>query len=245
MRNFGIIGKPVAHSLSGYWFSSFFAENSIDAQFQMFEPSAIEMQNFGEWIHSKQLNGLLVTIPFKKEVLPFLTETDIHAHEIGAVNVIDISTSNRLTKGYNIDWLAFESEILKHRPNGYKKAVLLGNGGAAAAVAYALQRNGVSLVKVSRNATENCVSYEELPAEELQNADLIINATSLGMKPMENDCPPIDYQLLNPNAFAYDLIYNPAETLFLKKCSAAGCQTENGKGMVEFVYRRAVDLWNI
>lgn len=247
MKKFGIIGRPVSHSASGNWFSMYFEKHSIDAQFQLFEPGDDEMLHFDSWVSDQQLSGFLVTIPFKKDVIPFLSKTDLHSAAIGAVNVVSVNQSENapLLQGFNTDYLAFASEIFRLRPAGFRKALLLGNGGAAAAVAYALKLHNIEFVKVSRKASSNCIAYADLQEKELNEADLIINATSLGMHPQQNECPPIDYSKINGKALAYELIYNPSETLFLKKCAAMGCQTENGKGMVEFVYRRALDLWMI
>jgi shikimate dehydrogenase len=247
MRKFGIIGRPVSHSASGYWFSMFFEQHAIDAQFQLFEPSHDEMLHFDTWVSSHKLNGFLITIPFKKDVIPFLDEIDSKAAAIGAVNVVLVNQTANGSKlsGFNTDYLASANEIFRLRPSGFRKAILLGNGGAAAAVAYALNLHHIEFQKVSRNASSDCIAYADLHEIELAEADLIINATSLGMHPQQNECPPINYSKLNRNALAYDLIYNPSKTLFLQKCAAAGCQTENGKGMVELIYRHAVDLWKI
>jgi len=243
MKHYAIIGKPVMHSLAGEWFSDYFRKTAIDADFRMIEPESDDMKSFRKWILKNQLDGLLVTIPFKKEVMQYLNVTDKHASAIGAANIIAVR--NEQLYGFNEDHAAFEAELKQLRPGGFHNAVVLGIGGAAAAIVYALERMNIHVLKVSRREEASDKVYNELIEQDLQNADLIINATPLGMAPLLIKCPPIDYQWLNPNALAFDLIYNPAETLFLKKCVEAGCQTANGKGMVIKNYQSALELWGL
>ena len=243
MKHYAIIGKPVSHSLSGQWFADCFRKLAIDADFRMIEPSVDDMNDFRNWVLSNQFDGLLVTIPFKMDVMKFLDETDELARTIGAVNVIHISDKKLI--GYNTDHLAFEAEMKRLRPAGFKKAILMGIGGASAAVSAALERMNVSVIKVSRQKKANNILYTDLSEKIVRDADLIINATPLGMGNLVNEYPPINYEWIQKNALAYDLIYNPEETLFLKKCAEAGCQTANGQGMVEFVYERALEIWGV
>jgi len=243
MKHFAIIGKPVSHSVSGEWFNSFFAKAGIDADFVMIEPDLAQRRDFRAWIGRSEFSGLLVTIPYKMEVMAFLNEADEHARAIGAANIISITGG--VLKGFNTDHSGFESELIRLRPHGVKKALVLGIGGAASAVLYALKRNGIESVMVSRNKEKGDFSYDDLPDQILTEADLIVNCSPLGMGDFADSFPPINYSVLNKNALAFDLIYNPAETVFLKKCAEAGCQTENGRGMVEFVYKRALELWGM
>ncbi|HPS83464.1 MAG TPA: shikimate dehydrogenase [Bacteroidales bacterium] len=243
MKHYAIIGKPVSHSLSGQWFADCFRKLAIDADFRMIEPSVDDMNDFRNWVLSNQFDGLLVTIPFKMDVMKFLDETDELARTIGAVNVIHISDKKLI--GYNTDYLAFEAEMKRLRSDGFKKAILMGIGGASAAVSAALERMNVSVIKVSRQKKANNILYTDLSEKIVRDADLIINATPLGMGNLVNEYPPINYEWIQKNALAYDLIYNPAETLFLKKCAEVGCQTANGQGMVEFVYERALEIWGV
>lgn len=243
MKHFAIIGKPVSHSLSGQWFTDCFRNLAINADFRMIEPTAEDMNNFRNWVSGNQFDGLLVTIPFKMEVMKFLDETDVQARTIGAVNVIHVSDKKFI--GYNTDHLAFEAEMKRLRPAGFNKAILMGIGGASAAVSAALARMDVSVIKVSRQKKADNILYTDLTEKIVHDADLIINATPLGMGNLVNEYPPINYEWIQKNALAYDLIYNPEETLFLKKCAEVGCQTANGQGMVEFVYERALEIWGI
>lgn len=243
MKHYAIIGKPVSHSLSGRWFTDCFQKLAIDADFRMIEPSVDEMNDFRNWVSGNQFDGLLVTIPFKMEVMKFLDETEKLARTIGAVNIIHVSDKKLI--GYNTDHLAFEAEMKRLRPAGFKKAILMGIGGAAAAVSMALERMNIPVIKVSRQKKTSNILYTDLTEKIVRDADLIINATPLGMGNLKNEFPPVNYDWIQKNALAYDLIYNPAETLFLKKCAEVGCQTANGQGMVENVYKNALSLWNL
>jgi shikimate dehydrogenase len=243
MKHFAIIGKPISHSLAGEWFNNHFLQNKIDADFKMIEPSANDLQNFKEWIFNNNFNGLLVTSPYKKEVIPLLDEVDRQALSIGAVNIINVEKTK--TIGFNTDYIAFENSLLNIRPEGLKNAVLIGNGGAASAVLAALNRMNIATTIVSRNKGPNNILFSELTKELLGNTDLIINATPLGMLPCENECPPVNYSFINKNAVAYDLIYNPPTTLFLKKCKETGCEIYNGKEMVEIVYKESLKIWEV
>ncbi|HCB63259.1 MAG: hypothetical protein A2W93_11190 [Bacteroidetes bacterium GWF2_43_63] len=243
MKHYAIIGRPISHSIAGQWFSKRFRELSIDADFRMIIPAETEMKDFRTWVLDNKFDGLLVTIPLKMDVMRFLDEIDEQAKEIHAVNMISV-TDGKL-KGYNTDHVAFESQIKRVRPDGFKKAIIMGIGGAAAAVIYALKRNGIEFIKVSRRKEFGDILYNELTESDFKDADLIINTTPLGMAAYKNDFPPLNYSLINNNALAFDLIYNPEQTVFLKKCAEIGCQTENGMGMVEFVYERAMETWGL
>ncbi|MDX9932671.1 MAG: shikimate dehydrogenase [Bacteroidales bacterium] len=243
MKQYAIIGKPVSHSISGQWFSKHFQKMAIDADFRMIEPKDSDILNFREWILNSRFNGLLVTIPFKKTIFAFLDEADEHAKAVGAANVIVVEDGQ--LKGYNTDCLAFESELRRIRPKGFERAIVLGTGGASDAVTYALAHMGVSYVVVSRKNSSTAISYNDLSEAIMGEADIVINATPLGMMPLLNEYPSINYQWLKSTALAFDLIYNPEKTLFLEKCAEVGCQTANGLGMVESVYRQALSLWNL
>jgi len=243
MKQYAIIGKPVEHSLSGEWFTRYFKEKGIDAGFRMIEPEEDDMKYFRKWVLEKQFDGLLVTIPFKIDVVPYMDEIEDDARKIGAVNIIAVRDGKLC--GYNTDFRAFENQMVQMRPTGFKKAIVMGLGGAAAAVVYALEKMKIPVLKVSRRKDYGDTLYSELKEQDVREADLIINTTPLGMGVYETESPPFKYQWISKNALAYDLIYNPAETLFLKKCAESGCQTLNGRGMVEFVYEQALEIWGI
>lgn len=243
MQRYGIIGRPVAQSASADFFNQFFLSHKVRAEFSLFEPSDEDLGNFRTWFFKNQLNGLLVTIPFKKLVLPFLDELSDAAKSIGAVNVI--LRKGTLLSGINTDCAAFAEELQSFHHKSFRNALLLGNGGAAAAIEYALKSHQVFYTKVSRNKSATCISYDALDEKLLSQADLVINATPLGMKPFEQQAPPICYKALQPGTLAFDLIYHPAETQFLKHAREAGCLTLNGRGMVHRIYENALNYWDL
>jgi len=243
MKHYAIIGRPVNHSISGQWFRDKFSELAIDADFKMIVPSDAEIKDFRNWVLNNYFDGLLVTIPFKIEVLRFLDEMDPDVKLIRAANIIEVSDDRLI--GYNTDHIAFGSQLQTIRPDGFRKALVMGVGGAAAAVIHALDKNSIPYTKVSRRKEAGDLLYSELSDQDLMDSDLIINTTPLGMGQYENSFPPIKYSLINKNALAFDLIYNPAETIFLKKCAEAGCQTANGLEMVIRNYEIALQLWRL
>ncbi len=220
MQKYGLIGYPLKHSFSiGYFNEKFKAEN-IDAEYVNFEIPRIE--DFMEVIEENpNLCGLNVTIPYKEQVIPYLDELDKDTAKIGAVNVIKII---RLSKGkvklvgYNSDIIGFTQSIEPLLQPQHKKALILGTGGASKAVYRGLENLGIKSSFVSRAKKEDkYLTYEELTPEIMQEYTVIVNCTPVGMYPKVDFCPNIPYELLTPNHLLYDLLYNPNETLFMKK----------------------------
>lgn len=220
MQKYGLIGYPLKHSFSiGYFNEKFTAEN-IDAEYVNFEIPRIE--DFMEVIEENpNLCGLNVTIPYKEQVIPYLDELDKDTAKIGAVNVIKII---RLPKGkvklvgYNSDIIGFTQSIEPLLQPHHKKALILGTGGASKAVYRGLENLGIKSTFVSRTKKEDkYLIYEELTPEIMQEYTVIVNCTPVGMYPKVDFCPNIPYELLTPNHLLYDLLYNPNETLFMKK----------------------------
>lgn len=245
MRVFGLIGYPLSHSFSPGYFAQKFAKEGIDdASYRLFPIETIDKLN--ELLASEpNIIGLNVTIPYKQQVIPMLNEIDETARHIGAVNTILVSnTSNGINlKGYNTDVIGVRESL--RGQEYHKNALILGNGGATKAVAYTLMQLGISYTIVSRSPKEpNQLSYDQLSEKIIQENTLIINTTPLGMSPNINDCPPIPYQALSPNHFIFDLIYNPEETLFMKKAHQNGAQTLNGKLMLYSQAEASWQLWN-
>lgn len=242
MKLFGLIGKNLSHSFSAEWFNTKFRVEGIDALYKNFPLSSVE--EFTSLSNSNDLTGLNVTIPYKKVIIPFLSELDESVRKTGAVNTVKFLTSvNKFTIGYNTDYLAFSETILPLLGNR-SKALILGTGGAASAVKAALDDLKIAAVFVSRIPGEKRYIYSELNQEIMLEYHVIINCTPLGMFPDVDSTPPIPYQFINSSHLLYDLIYNPDETLFLKRGRAAGAQVMNGRDMLIRQAELAWEIWN-
>ena len=241
MRKFGLIGKKLGHSFSKRYFTEKFDREGIaNAVYELYElPEITELPAL--LTREPELVGLNVTVPYKEVVIPYLDALDESAAQIGAVNTIKIS-GGRL-KGYNTDFIGFRDTLQLFYPvDAQTKALVLGTGGAAKAVWAALHSIGIAYTSVSRNPSENELSYRAITPEVLQAYSLIINTTPLGMAPDIEAAPAIPYESLTPSHFLYDLVYNPEETLFLRKGRAAGAKTMNGLPML---YAQAEAAWKI
>ena len=244
---FGLIGYPLGHSFSQNFFNQKFESEGINAKYMNFEIPKIE--DFQIVLSSNpRLSGLNVTIPYKQQVIPYLSSLDPTAAEIGAVNVIKISRNDKgeitALKGYNSDVIGFVDSILPLLTPTHKKALILGTGGASKAVAYGLKSLGIEPCFVSRTKAEGRYTYDELHMhpEILADHTVIVNTTPLGMYPHVDECPDIPYDYITPSHICYDLLYNPDITLFMKKCSEHGGITKNG---LEMLLMQAFAAWNI
>ena len=245
MQKYGLIGYPLKHSFSiGYFNEKFEAEN-IDAQYVNFEIP--DIRDFMEVIEENpNLCGLNVTIPYKEQVIPYLDELDKDTAKIGAVNVIKII---RLPKGkvklvgYNSDIVGFTQSIEPLLQPHHTKALILGTGGASKAVFHGLDNLGIKATFVSRTKkSDDILTYRELTPEIMQEHTVIVNTTPLGMYPKVDFCPDIPYDQLTPNHLLYDLLYNPNETLFMKKGKEKGAVVKNG---LEMLLLQAFASWEI
>lgn len=243
MRRFGIIGNPLAQSPSTIFFEDYFHKNNIDAEFIAYELNALD--NFESFLKSEGMEGLLVTIPFKEKAFALAHSHDLE--ELQAANMLDISHSDGkcLMRAYNTDFLAFQQDLLSVNSDVAGKALILGNGGASKAVAYALHNIGIQYDIISRIHFEGEKKWQNLDAIELKNYAIIINTTPLGMSPLEHEFLPLNYSKLKPSTIAYDLVYKPEKTLFLEKCEDAGCIIRNGKQMLMRIYDLALEKWNL
>ncbi len=186
-----------------------------------------------------------MTIPYKEQVLKFLTEIDDGAKKIGAVNVIRIKEGN--LKGYNTDSDAFLESLQKWFPNPKgSKALILGTGGSSKAVQQALQKLEIPFETVSREKGKANHTYEDIEKKPklITGSNLIINTTPLGMSPNNNAVVPIDFELISDKHYVYDLIYNPARTLFLQKAEMRGAHIKNGLEMLHIQAEKAWSIWN-
>ena len=247
MKIFGLIGKKLTHSFSPEYFRRKFEELKIDAKYSLFELNEItDFQNL--ILTNPDISGLNVTIPYKKEIIHYLTELDDVACQIGSVNTIRFirKDQNLILKGYNTDVIGFENTLLQllDAKEGVQ-ALILGTGGSAASVAYVLNKQKIPFLSVSRNPkTENEISYREINKGLIQENKLIINASPVGMFPNIAEAPSIPYHFLGKAHFLYDLVYNPLETEFLKRGKMQGAKTMNGIKMLEAQAEDAWKIWN-
>lgn len=246
MKKFGLIGKTLSHSFSkNYFGEKFEKEDIIDSQYNLHELADIsELKNLIEGSKG-MLKGLNVTIPYKQDVLPYLKEIDAAAEKIGAVNVLKISGNGDI-KGYNSDYYGFKTSLEKFAGTALKncKALILGTGGASKAVKQALIDLNIPYQYVSRKSGDNILAYEELTPEIIKEHKLIINSTPLGMYPKVDDCPSITYNAISDQHFLYDLIYNPEETLFMKKGREKGAKAIHGLEMLILQAEKSWEIWN-
>jgi len=241
MDHYGLIGNPVSHSLSEKYFTDKFTLKGIDARFELFLLKDIHSLSYilDTYPH---LKGLSVTSPFKESVIPYCTSLDKTAKKIRAVNTIKISKTGEL-KGYNTDVDGFAASLIpvigKEKPD----ALILGSGGAARAVAYALAKLGINYLVVSRKASAGKIGYTDLSSSIISSHRLIINATPLGMAKMIDKAPDIPYHFLTSGHILFDLIYNPQETLFLQKGKQLKTRTVNGLVMLQAQAEKAWKIW--
>jgi shikimate dehydrogenase len=186
---------------------------------------------------------LNVTIPYKEAILPFLDKRSKKATAIGAVNTIKFTKKGKL-KGYNTDYYGFKKSLEPLLQPHHTKALILGTGGAAKGVAFALEELGILYTFVSRENKEKTIRYDLLNATIFENHAIIINTTPLGTSPNTDNFPTIPYEFFTEKHIAYDLIYNPAETVFLKKAKKHGAQTKNGLEMLIIQAEKAWRIWN-
>jgi shikimate dehydrogenase len=239
---FGLIGKPLGHSTSKARFNNMFQSKHMSAYYENFElESADEVKELVD--RNPNLCGFNVTIPYKEDIIPQLTRLDETAQAIGAVNTVKVIHKDSGTEliGYNTDWIGF-TESFKELLEGKKKALILGTGGVSKAVKYALDKLGIENRFVSRNSSFDIMGYYELSPSVMDEYDVIVNCTPLGMWPQTEQCPDIPYTFLSEDHVLLDVIANPDETMFMRKGREHGAQAKGGKDMLE---QQAVAAWNI
>ncbi|RZM24242.1 MAG: shikimate dehydrogenase, partial [Pedobacter sp.] len=238
MRRFGLIGFPLSHSFSKKFFSEKFdREHIVDCEYELFPIEST--RSLPELIDGDpSLRGINVTIPHKLGVIPYLNELDEAAHQIGAVNCISIlhKDGEQVLKGYNTDAYGFETSLKPLLDPEHAKALVFGDGVAAKAVRYVLNKLDIPFLVVSRKPSDHNISYASVTPQLLQEYTVLINTTPLGMSPNTESYPDIPYSALSEKHLAYDLVYNPEETLFLKKAQSYGAKVKNG---LEMLYLQA------
>lgn len=242
MKTYGLIGFPLTHSFSQQYFTDKIEREGIaDAVFELYP--LITIEDFPALLSSNPaLKGIAVTIPYKEQVLKFVTHLSKEVKQIGAANCIKINGAE-LT-AYNTDIIGFEKSFAKNLKRNHTKALVLGTGGASKAVQYVLQKLGIHFLLVSRNKSENSIQYSDITESIIQEYPVIINTSPLGMSPNENTCPDLPYNLLTAENYLYDLVYAPAKTLFLQKGEQQGAVIENGFEMLIIQAEENWRIWN-
>jgi shikimate dehydrogenase len=242
MLLYGLIGYPLTHSFSKNYFTEKFKKEGLEnCRYENFPLT--DINDLPKVINENlDLRGINVTIPHKESVLRFLHETNDLVKQTRACNCIKI-TDKKLA-GYNTDVIGFEKVLLGKLAHSHKNALILGTGGAAKAVEFVFMKLGISYRYVSRYPSVKNLSYEQLTPHMMEQNTLIVNTTPLGMYPKVTEAPPLPYHLLTSNHFLFDLIYNPAKTLFLKKGEEHGAGIENGYDMLVYQAEESWRIWN-
>jgi len=242
-KQFGLVGKNISYSFSKNYFTERFQKNNAtDCSYENFDIQ--DINEFPKIIQNNpDLLGLNVTIPYKEVVIHFLDELSEKASKMGAVNVIKIDKEGKLI-GYNSDYYGFKKALEPLLQPHHKRALILGTGGASKAVAFALEELGIGYTFVSRKALGNTIDYNQLDAAIFNKYHIVINSTPLGTSPNVDVFPTVPYHYFTEKHIAFDLIYNPAETQFLKKAKANGAITKNGMEMLVFQAEKAWEIWN-
>ncbi|MCC7302770.1 MAG: shikimate dehydrogenase [Bacteroidia bacterium] len=247
MRTFGLIGFPLSHTFS----PSYFAEKFKRERIQNTVYTAYPLQNIADLpallLKESSLEGFNVTIPYKEKIIPLLDEIHGEAKETGAVNTVRVIRSSNGIRlaGYNTDVFGFRQSLKPFLESRHQPALILGTGGASKSVQYVLKQLGISYKCVSRSSMPGCLSYESLAPETIRMCKLIIHCTPAGMYPNVNEEPPLPENwsdAVGSDHFLYDLIYNPPETLFLKRGREKKALTMNGLSMLQ---QQAEETWRI
>ena len=248
MKKFLVIGNPINHSLSPLLHNYWIKNNNIEAIYEKKKLDTDQLKRLILEIRNKKINGVNVTVPFKKEVIPFLDELSVEAQSTQSVNTIYIK-DNRVM-GHNTDIVGFEKSIKKSKYSLKNKEVLiLGAGGVVPSIIFALIKMKVSKIKISNRTKKKAEDLKNFFKEieilewgEVSDFDMIINATSLGLKKQDNI--NLDLSFISKNKLFYDVIYNPKETNFLKTGRELGHKTLNGKLMFIYQAHSAFSIWH-
>ena len=241
MRKFGLVGYPLTHSFSQRYFTEKFEREGIaDSVYSNFSLEFIG--DLAAVLADAELCGLNVTIPYKQQVMSFLDSLSPVVEAIGACNCIRIEGRRRF--GHNTDVVGFEQSLVKKLSGHHRRALVLGTGGAAKAVEWVLRRLGIDFLSVSRAVGPGAIGYADVDAALLDTHELIVNTTPLGMYPNVSVCPPLPYEALTPRHYLFDLVYNPARTLFLENGEARGAVVENGYEMLVLQAEESWRIWN-
>ncbi len=243
MAEYGLIGKNLSHSFSKAYFEKKFKELGLD----YLEYANFELENIEDikqvLARNPELRGFNVTIPYKESIIPFLDELSPEARGIAAVNCVKITNGKLI--GHNTDAYGFASSIKPFLEPQHSRALILGTGGASKAVVFVLRRLNVEVFFASTSKKrQGTFPYEALNERLFNACKFIINTTPVGTFPNVNECPNIPYECITSQHLVYDLIYNPEETLFLKKAKERGATTINGLSMLQLQAEKSWEIWN-
>ncbi len=247
MKKFFVIGNPIDHSFSPKLHNYWLKQNNINAVYDKIKLEKNEIKNFIQDIKNKKINGCNVTLPFKKSVIPFLDNLSLEAETTQSVNTIMVDNGKLV--GHNTDIIGFKNAFkeINFSIKG-KKVLILGAGGVVPSIIFALKKLDISKIYISNRTKSKAdnlkTQFTNLDIVEwgfLPELDVIINATSLGLK---NEKINLDFSNIGKNKLFYDVIYNPLETNFLKKGKETGNMAENGKLMFIYQALEAFKLWH-
>lgn len=238
---YGLVGRSLGHSFSKRFFTDFFERHGINARYVNFE-----LADIGELARmlasNPTLAGFNVTIPYKRDIIPLLQHIDPTAQAIGAVNVVSLGRDGSMT-GYNTDVTGFTDAVRPMLDNSHhRRALVLGVGGATRAIVYALTSLGLSVDTVSRRPGAGTYTWADVTPDVISEHTVIVNCTPLGTWPDTESAPPLPYEALTPRHVCFDLVYNPAETKFMKLSGARGAAVSNGLAML---HGQALAAWRI
>lgn len=248
MKTYGLIGYRLGYSFSkGFFTEKFEKEDLEDHEYVNFELDSIS-EFPGIFEKNDHIAGLNCTIPYKQEIMPYLDEIDEEAAQVGAVNTVKIIRTENGTKlkGFNTDIYGFENSLIPLLNEKHKKALILGTGGASKAIKYILDKNGIDFLSASieKELFDKEIRYEQIDDAMMKERLIIIHATPLGTFPKVDACPSIPYERITPDHVLFDLVYNPEETLFLKKGKEKGATAKNGLEMLHGQAIKAWEIWN-
>ncbi|GAA4329705.1 shikimate dehydrogenase [Mucilaginibacter gynuensis] len=260
MKKYGLIGYPLSHSFSKKYFTEKFEKEKIsDAQYDLFPIE--NLKDFSALLHANpDLCGLNVTIPHKVDVIKYIDWVNEDAKQVGAINCIRVASESPVLaafsgevgikghdfrlEGFNTDVYGFEMSLKPLLKKQHTHALILGDGGAAKAVIYVLNKLGIGHRTVTRRENLHHILFKDLTKQHIQSHKIIINTTPVGTSPNIDECPPIPYEYITDEHLLYDLIYNPEQTLFLKKGEEKGAATKNGQEMLILQAEKAWEIWN-
>ena len=239
-KHFGLIGKDIEYSFSRKYFSNKFSSSH---KFSGYDYKNYDIQSLDQikTLFKNNFDGLNVTIPYKEKIIKYLDSLTNEAKEIGAVNTICFENGKKI--GYNTDLFGFSESLKINNINNIDNVLILGTGGAAKMIKFFCKKNKISFNIVSRQKSHNYLSYADINCNSFSNNSLIVNCSPVGTYPNINQCPEIPYECLNKENILFDLVYNPSETLFMKKGNEIGCKTLNGLDMLRFQAEMSWKLW--